>query len=529
MSLATPVLLIAWRRPNLLRQVIDAIRPVAPKQMFVACDGPHIERPGEAEKVAATRAVIESQIDWPCQIQHLYSDNNQGCLLGPFRAINWFFHHVEQGIILEDDCLPDVDFFAYCEWALNQFVANKRVMHINGNNFGARPDLYRETIDFVSLAQVWGWATWADRWRKVEMNPFYIGESLNRDSWRMSWAARLLKQNHVTCLQKGLDTWDYQWQIAVLQNQGLVVSPRNNLVSNLGSGEDASHTINDSKRMRIRVGSFCLPTSIPALLVNKRLNLFYEKNMGLGLSLTCLILLIKHLSKYLKIVLKYLLMNLLFFNVTPIIVASTGRSGSTMLVKAVSHSLVVHRFYWAPPSIRRILENLAVQYVDRLGDLKGLCLSPVVKTHSLFASNSKKAKKYIFVFGDPLESAISAEEQGKKHGRVWLEEHIYHLQGSGSPEDLYTSDVLNYEHQILSWRNSPALKVHYSEIWSRQSDLSRFLGFSLLLPVWRKREADKKNLPADYSFSLFSRLKALESSLLAEERMPNGRPLGSRS
>ena len=96
----TPVLLIAWRRPHTLLQVINAIRPVAPTCLYVACDGPNLERPGEAEKVAATRAVIENEIDWPCHIEKLFSEVNQGCRLGPGRAITWFFKQVDQGIIL---------------------------------------------------------------------------------------------------------------------------------------------------------------------------------------------------------------------------------------------------------------------------------------------------------------------------------------------------------------------------------------------------------------------------------------------
>jgi len=87
----TPLLLIAWRRPHTLRQVIDAIRPVAPTRLFVACDGPNPERPGEAEKVDATRQVIE----------RLYSEANQGSRLGVSRAITWFFEQVEEGIILD--------------------------------------------------------------------------------------------------------------------------------------------------------------------------------------------------------------------------------------------------------------------------------------------------------------------------------------------------------------------------------------------------------------------------------------------
>lgn len=59
MSIETPLLLIAWRRPHTLRQVMYAIRPVAPTRLYVACDGPNPERAGEAEKVAATRAVIK--------------------------------------------------------------------------------------------------------------------------------------------------------------------------------------------------------------------------------------------------------------------------------------------------------------------------------------------------------------------------------------------------------------------------------------------------------------------------------------
>ena len=108
----TPLLLLAWRRPSTLRKVIDAIRPVAPTRLFVACDGPNPERVGEVSKVAATRAVIESEIDWPCQIERLYSDVNYGCRRGVSRAITWFFENVDEGLILEDDCVSHYILYA---------------------------------------------------------------------------------------------------------------------------------------------------------------------------------------------------------------------------------------------------------------------------------------------------------------------------------------------------------------------------------------------------------------------------------
>ena len=123
----TPLLLTAWRRPHSLRQVINAIRQVAPKRLYVACDGPNPERPGEDEQVATSRAVIETEIDWPCQIERLYSDVNQCCRLAVSRAITWFFEQVEEGIILEDDCIPHPDFFIYCTALLERYRHDTRV------------------------------------------------------------------------------------------------------------------------------------------------------------------------------------------------------------------------------------------------------------------------------------------------------------------------------------------------------------------------------------------------------------------
>ena len=135
MSFDVPILLIAWRRPHTLRQVIDAIRQVQPTRLYVACDGPIPDRPGEAEKVLATKNVIEDEINWKCHVEHLYSDVNQGCRLGVSRAVSWFFDQVEEGIILEDDCVPHPDFFTYCSTLLDRYRHDTRVWCVSGNNF----------------------------------------------------------------------------------------------------------------------------------------------------------------------------------------------------------------------------------------------------------------------------------------------------------------------------------------------------------------------------------------------------------
>jgi len=210
----TPLLLIAWRRPHTLRQVIDAIRPVAPTRLFVACDGPNPERPGEAEKVSATRKVIEQEIDWPCQIERLYSDVNQGCRLGVSRAITWFFEQVEEGIILEDDCVPHPDFFPYCTTLLERYRHDTRVWCISGGN--RQDGILRGDASyyFGKVPLVWGWASCRRCWENYDVDlsqwPVICDSGLletifesqkERDFWSLIW--QQLVDTGVP------DTWDY--------------------------------------------------------------------------------------------------------------------------------------------------------------------------------------------------------------------------------------------------------------------------------------------------------------------------------
>ena len=243
----TPILLIAWRRPHTLRQVIDALRPVSPTRLFVACDGPNANRPGETDKVVATRMVIEDEIDWPCQIQCFYSDQNHGCRLGVSRAITWFFEQVEEGIILEDDCVPHPDFFPYSTTLLGRFRHDTRVWCISGNNFQNGRWRGNGSYYFSRYNHCWGWASWRRCWKHYDGNlkqwavlrdsgllETIFEDPVERDYWRSIWQ-RLVDAGEP-------DTWDYQWFFTCLVNGGLTALPNRNLVSNVGFGVDAAHT-----------------------------------------------------------------------------------------------------------------------------------------------------------------------------------------------------------------------------------------------------------------------------------------------
>ena len=247
----TPVLLIAWRRPCHLIKVIDAVRKVEPKNVFVAVDGPRIgdNYSEERQLIIKTKEVIEREIDWDCKLMLNYQEKNLGCRLGVSSAISWFFSNVDEGIILEDDCVPSLDFFKFSVEMLNKYRDNYQIMHITGNNFNRGHNFNRDSYYFSDYNHAWGWATWKRAWEHYHYSLEYWLEIKNKRFLEKYLKSRIqlkfwTKYYEEIFVTKELDTWDYVWRLNIWFNNGLTISPNVNLVANIGFDDLATHTQN---------------------------------------------------------------------------------------------------------------------------------------------------------------------------------------------------------------------------------------------------------------------------------------------
>jgi hypothetical protein len=247
-NLITPIVFLIYRRPDRTQQVFDAIAKAKPRQLFVVADGPRTLE--EMEKCQATRAIIE-QVNWDCDVQTNFADQNMGLRLRISSGLNWVFEQVEQAIILEDDCLPHPTFFRYCEELLEKYRDDERIMHISGDNFGyQRPIGVEDSYYFSMFAHVWGWATWRRAWAKYDVdmttwqNPDMRQQVLSRfptyrqrSYWESTWDL---------VVKKEIKTWAYQWMYACITHNGLCAMPYENQISNIGMGVDSTNTKNAS-------------------------------------------------------------------------------------------------------------------------------------------------------------------------------------------------------------------------------------------------------------------------------------------
>jgi hypothetical protein len=242
-----PVLFLVFNRPDTTAQVMEAIRRARPPLLYVAGDGPRVDRPGEAALCEQARSLAMA-VDWPCQVRSLHRAENVGCRLAVSAAIDWFFENEEAGIILEDDCLPSPDFFPFCAELLDRFREDERVMAICGSCYADPSSSYPASYYFSYYADIWGWATWRRAWRMYDRDmsrwpAFKRQDGLTAISGERVWHRAYWTKYFDAVHALRLDTWDYQWVYSVIDQHGLACYPVRNLVSNLGFRPDATHTV----------------------------------------------------------------------------------------------------------------------------------------------------------------------------------------------------------------------------------------------------------------------------------------------
>lgn len=237
-----PVLLTVFNRPATSLRVLTAIRAAGVSRLFIAADGPRADRPGEAELCAGLRAQLLAAIDWPCEVKTLFRERNLGCGRAMASAVDWFFSEVEEGMILEDDCLPHPDFFRFAAAALAFYRADERVMCINGTQLVPGWSAGQWSCGFSRFAQIWGWASWRRAWHHYDFAlRDYSREALTDcglprpEARRWAEILEATRSGHAA-----MDTWDFQWSYALLIRRALAVVPAVNLVGNLGT-EAATH------------------------------------------------------------------------------------------------------------------------------------------------------------------------------------------------------------------------------------------------------------------------------------------------
>ncbi len=241
----TPILLIIFNRPDKVKAIMDVLSKIQPSYLYIAADGPRENIKGEKEKCTQARRLTENT-PWACERHTHYLDKNNGVDKAIEIAISWFFSEVEEGIILEDDCMPNEDFFQFTQTLLNKYRDDKKIMVICGTNFQDGTKHGEASYYFSKYHLNWGWASWRRAWShfdsKLEKLDDFIDNkkietTLKDEVQRRYWLGFFKK------IRSGKFSFvDSKWQFSIWNAGGICIVPNANLVKNIGNGPDATHT-----------------------------------------------------------------------------------------------------------------------------------------------------------------------------------------------------------------------------------------------------------------------------------------------
>ena len=260
-----PILLLVFNRPKNIKKIIKVLEKIKPTKIYISSDGPRKNNLYDEILCRKTKDNL-LKIRWKCSIKKKYLISNQGCRKAVSNGISWFFKNENHGIILEDDCIPNLDFFKFCSINLKKYENSKKIGTITGNNFQKKTNI-KETYYYSKYPHCWGWATWRRSWKiynkKISFWPYYK----NTNKWKNFFSSSI-EQRYWTKIfnqiyKRKIDSWAYPWSLCLWKNNLLTITPSMNLVKNIGFGKGATHTTSKQDDQKYKLNKLPKKWQIP--------------------------------------------------------------------------------------------------------------------------------------------------------------------------------------------------------------------------------------------------------------------------
>ena len=281
----SPIAMVVFNRYDTAIKVFEQVRKVRPKKLFVIADGPRPNVPEDVEKCKKVRAIFDN-VDWDCEVYKNFSEENLGCSKRPYTGFSWVFENVEEAIILEDDCLPNITFFKYCDELLKKYKDDERIMLISGTNQLKTWKRENYSYHFSNFGGIWGWASWRRAWKyfdiEIKLWKDEATKRLLKDRLsKLQYFTRKRVYDELCNNSENTTAWDFQWGFARLIQSGLAISPSVNLITNIGNGADATHTAKKSMVSELTSYSMEFPLVHPPYVMQDE---EYDKKMFMKLN-----------------------------------------------------------------------------------------------------------------------------------------------------------------------------------------------------------------------------------------------------
>ena len=245
-----PIIIFAFNRPDKLAGLIDSLRRnkgVEQHEIFVFIDGPRNEndRP-KIEECQRLAAALTQNVS--------VASTNQGLAKSVIKGVSEIVNRFGNVIVLEDDLILHPLFLSYMRQGLENFKNDPRVLSVCGFGLNITPPKgYSHDIYLSTRSSSWGWATWSDRWNKIDwdVKDFSLlqqSSSLRKEFNSSGSDMYAMLKNY---MEGKNNSWAIRFCFHQFRNHLYSVHPFKSLVINNGYGAEASNCRQTYSRFKI--------------------------------------------------------------------------------------------------------------------------------------------------------------------------------------------------------------------------------------------------------------------------------------
>ncbi|NLK71691.1 MAG: sugar transferase [Clostridiales bacterium] len=239
-----PIILFVYKRPEHTAKTLAALGEcfgIEESELFVFADGP--KNLQDETDVTETRRIVR-EFDKCKAIHIIESGVNKGLANSVISGVTEVIEQYGRAIVVEDDLVLAPDFLTYMNQALDYYESDQRIWSITGYSFNINfPKDYTSDMYLSYRASSWGWATWKDRWDKVDWDVLDYPEFKTNKKLRNKFnrGGRDLSSMLDAQMQGKIDSWAIRWCYAQSKNNALTVYPRISRIQNIGFDGSGSH------------------------------------------------------------------------------------------------------------------------------------------------------------------------------------------------------------------------------------------------------------------------------------------------
>lgn len=255
----TPVVLLCFRRYKSIDYIIGLLKQIDAKNIYICSD--YGRNDDEISDVLKLREVVNKKIDWDCHVNKFYANENIGVYQNIAMNALKIFSIEKQAIFLEDDNIPNITFFRYCEDMLNKYCDNDEVFMINGTNYYPSLKSKKHNYDYFFHNQLLpcGWASWSNKFLKYydknldhfKLNYKYVKQFKPKgyDNYLFKCQYEMISREKNRQIEnKRYVSWDYHLIWSIWFYKLLCIAPMVNLITN--DGDDVCSTHNSEKNLK---------------------------------------------------------------------------------------------------------------------------------------------------------------------------------------------------------------------------------------------------------------------------------------